>query len=250
MSTDIAEADQAAADAAAAAAAVDQAEADLAAGRRGISASALHKLRDAYRHASLSAEGAKAKAERDREAARLAALGEIGRQVDELAAASVADELAGVFEAIADACARAWSIARTWDTSVHELIDAARDLGAAKEMPPGGPPKSAGHLAIRERAGDQAITHRRTQLAPVSTQLALAIERAVLGRPHDGLALVTGASELPEPRRPDTLARGGGGMLIPVFGEPNQQLQNQMRSGDVTVLPKSDVDAYMAGEPT
>lgn len=244
MSADIAEADQETVDAAAA---VAKAEAKLAAGQGGVSPDALHRLRDRFRHATLSAEGLRAKAERDREAARLAGLGEIGRQVDALAENGLPADLGEALQAITDACARARSIARSWDASISELIEAARDLDAGG-MAPGGPRETSGRVAVTEHQNARTIVHRQTQLAPVSAQVAQAIEYAVLGRPYDGLALMGGVSTLPEPQRPDYLLRGRGGMLITVFGEPNPQLQNQIRSGDVTVLPPSVVDAYMAGE--
>jgi hypothetical protein len=242
MSTGIAEADQAAA-----AAAVGAAEADLAAGRRGITADTLHRLRDDYRHAQLSAEGAKVKAERAREAARLAALGEVGRQVDQLAIADVAGELADVLQVITDACARARSITGAWDGSVRDLIEAACDLGVS-DAPPGGPAKASGYLAARNLGGDQSITHHRVRLTPVSTDLARAIDRAVLGHPDDGLALIAGVRELPEPKRPDLVVRGRGGWCQPIFGELNENQRSQVRTGDLKVLDNDEVEAWLRGD--
>jgi hypothetical protein len=244
MTTSAAEAE---ASAAAAKADVDRAEAQLASGTKNVSASALHKLRDAWRHADLSARGARERAERDLQAARLAGLEEIGRQVDAQAEGGMPGDLAEALQAITDACAKARSIALTWDASITALIEAARDLNA-EEMAPGGPRETSAHVAVTGHPGAKMITHQRTQLTPLSGQVPQAIECAVLGRPYDGLALMNGVSMLPEPERPDYLLRGRGGMLITVFGEPNPQLQNQMRSGDLEVLPKSAVDAYMAGE--
>jgi hypothetical protein len=243
MIADIADADQEAADAAAA---VAKAETKLAAGQGGVSPDALHRLRDRFRHARLSAEGLRAKADRDREAARVAGLEEIGRQVDALAESGLPNDLGEALQAITDACAKARSIARTWDTSITELIEAARDLDA-EGMAPGGPRKTSAHLAVGDRPDAKTIIHQQTKLTPVSAQVAQAIEYAVLGRPYDGLALMDGASTLAEPQRPDFLLRGRNGMLLTVYGEPNQQFQNQIRSGDLTALPKSDIDAYMAG---
>jgi hypothetical protein len=84
--TDVTEAEQQAAEAAEA---VSLAEARLARTGRGVTATALHKLRDAWRHADLAAAGARERAERERQAARMAGLEEIGQQVDGHASASL-----------------------------------------------------------------------------------------------------------------------------------------------------------------
>jgi hypothetical protein len=243
MSTDIADAEQ---DTAEAAAAVNRAEADLAAGKGGVSANVLHKLRDNYRHAALAAQGARAKAERDREAARLSALEELGRQVDELASSALASEMGEALQAVTDGCERARRIAQSWDKSVAELFEAARDLGVG-EAAPGGPRKKSGHLAVCIRAGDQSITHDRTRLGYVSTRLAQAIEYAVLGRPYDGLALAPGRCELPEAKRRQYYLRAPNGMVheLDKLSEP---LAAQVRSGDLQQLTEPEIRAYLEGE--
>jgi len=244
MSTGTAEVDRAADDAAAV---LRDSEADLATGRRTVSADALHRHLDNYRHAQLAAEGAKAKAERAAATARITALGEVGRQVDDLAAADVVDELRDVLQVISDGCARARSITQDWDDSVRKLISTAAGLGVG-EPPPGGPAKASGFLAVRTSQGSQFITHHRVRLTLVGTDLSRAIDRAVLGRPHDGLLLINGVTELPEPQRPRYVVRGRGGVFTPLE-ELTEAQWAQVKTGDLQLLEPDEVEAWLRGEP-
>jgi len=247
MSTDTAAADR---KAGAAAAAVRQAESDLAGGRRAISVDALHEARDKRRHAVLAARGERARAERAQEDARLAGLQEVGRQVDKLAASDLAGDLSEVLRAIADACARARAIAREWDVSVRELIEAARDLDV-KEDPPGGAPWAPEGLAVRSLPGSQWVTHHRSRLTPVTADIARAIDRAVIGKPDDGLLLVQGVTELPEPRRPARVfhaPRGGQYHAVYTTDPLSEGWLAQIKSGALRELGADEIEAWMRGE--
>src|SRR5213592_4976024 len=100
--TDVAHAEREAVEAAGAVAAAEE---RLASGGRGVTAAGLHKLRDAFRHADLTARGMRERAERERSAARLAGLEEIGVQVDALAGTAV-EGLADAVAEVARACGR------------------------------------------------------------------------------------------------------------------------------------------------
>ena len=123
------------ADAAGARQDVERAERDLATGARNVGVSALHKLRDAWRHADLSAQGARERAERDRQAARLKGLAEIGAEVGRLAAGTDLDGLGQALADVATAAGRARAIAAAHDAAVADLIAAAvRSASAAMDQ--------------------------------------------------------------------------------------------------------------------
>jgi hypothetical protein len=65
--------------------AVDEAEGDLLSGKRSVSADVLHKLRDGWRHADLTAQRTRQAAEEERRSARLTGLAAIGAEVGKLA---------------------------------------------------------------------------------------------------------------------------------------------------------------------
>ena len=90
---------------------VERAESALAAGGKGVTAGALHVLRDKWRHATLSAEGARQKAERDRQAVRLKGLEQIGAETDKLAAGADLDSLGHALVDVAAAAERARAVA-------------------------------------------------------------------------------------------------------------------------------------------
>lgn len=62
-----------------------EAEADLLSGKRSVSADVLHKLRDGWRHADLTAQHTRQAAEEERREAWLTGLAAIGAEVDKLA---------------------------------------------------------------------------------------------------------------------------------------------------------------------
>jgi hypothetical protein len=231
------------ADAAGARQDVERAERDLATGARNVGVSALHKLRDAWRHADLSAQGARERAERDRQAARLKGLAEIGAEVGRLAAGTDLDGLGQALADVATAAGRARAIAAAHDAAVADLIAAAADLGA-EPIAPGGPRATSAGVAVR----GEAIVHDRAQVGPIGAQLATALAHALAGDAAGGLARVAAVTQLPEPRRPDYIARGRGGLLIPVIGELSPQQQAQVRSGDLVLLDEPSIDAFMRGE--
>lgn len=223
-------------------AAVDAAEAQLASGARGVSIAALNRLRDKFRHADLSAQGAHERAERERQGARLSGLGEIGDQVDALAATGSA-EMAEAFRALAGAAARVRALAARWDGTVSGLAAAARDLGAEPPAP-GGPRKSSGFVAVRDRA----VVHKRTEVRPVAPHLDQAIAAAVSGDAEQAIALAVMVAGLPEPRRAGNYLRAAGGQVIAYDNPLPGGIAHQVSSGELVPLSDAEISRYLAGE--
>jgi hypothetical protein len=220
---------------------VDETESALAGGLRNVSAEALHKARDAWRHATLRAEGEKAKAERDQVAARLKGLEEIGTQTDQLADGPGLRELAEALDAVSAACRRVIDLAAGHDAGVAALVAAAIDLGA-EPVAPGGPRKTSAHVAVN----GNAIIHGQTVVRPVEGRVLAALGSAQASSP-DAFAKLDAVGTLPEPQRPDQLLRGRNGLVLTVYGEPSVQMYRQIQSGDLEVLPASAIDAYLDG---
>jgi hypothetical protein len=126
---------QAEADAAAARSEVDRTEQEIASGSKRVTATALHKLRDTWRHADLTAQATRKKTEEDRRAARLVGLERIGAEVDKLAAADETVAMADALRDIAAASARFRHLAASHDEAVGELVAAAIDLGVEAPAP-------------------------------------------------------------------------------------------------------------------
>jgi hypothetical protein len=226
-----------------AAAAVDAAEAQLASGARGVSISALTRLRDKFRHADLSAQGAHQRAERERQAARLSGLGEIGDQVDALAAGGGA-ELAGAFRALAAAADRVRALAAGWDGTVGMLADAARDLGAEPPAP-SGPRKSSSFISVCSGA----VVHKRTEVRPVAPHLDQAIVAAVSGDADKAITLTAMVKGLPEPKRADNYFRAPSSGQVIAYDDPLPGgIAVQIANGELVPLSEVEVSRYLAGE--
>jgi hypothetical protein len=223
--------------------AVTAAETQLASGGRSIGAGTLNKLRDAWRHADLTAQGARQKAERDRLAARLDGLGQIGTEVDKLAAdaGGATSELADALQAVALACARVRTLATAHDGAVAALVAAANDLGA-EPMAPAGPRSTSAFVAVR----GTSIVHKRTQVSPVGDRVARALAQAVAGDPVSAITDADAVTQRPEARRASYHFRGGNG-LIHTFDNLTDGIQAQVRSGDLKPLTESEIIAYMEG---
>jgi hypothetical protein len=222
---------------------VNQAEAKLASGTGNVSASVLHRVRDAWRHADLSARGAHERAERERRQARLDGLAKIGTEADKLASGVA---LAGIGEAlrdVAEASARVRRLASAHDGAVAELITAAQEFGAEPEAP-GGPRSTSAFVAIRSGA----LVHQATAVRPVSEHAQGALALAVAGDIARADAAVSPAIRLRPARRPDYLLRGPNGMLLPFYDALTPVMEAQVRSGDCQRLDEQDIDQYMAGE--
>jgi hypothetical protein len=236
--TETARAEQEAAEAAEA---VSAAEGRLAAGGRGVTAAGLHKLRDAFRHADLAARGARERAERDRAAARLAGLEEVGVQVDALAATAVAG-LADAVGEVAAACARVRELAAAHDAQVGALIEAANDLGAEPRAP-GGPRKSSAFVA----ASPGAVLHKTAEVRQLGAGVDAVIGHAVAGRVDDALAAAQVVVDV-KPARQDHYFRGPNGAVVGLDDPIRPGMQAQIVSGDLTPLSDAEVARYLAGE--
>lgn len=228
---------------------VVQAEADLASGKRSISNVVLHKLRDTWRHADLSAQGVRQKAEQERREARLSGLAAIGDQVDELARAEHAERLADALRAAAVAYNQVRVLAAAHDADVAALVAAATEF-RAEPAAPEGPRGTSAYIAVK----GAAIAHGRVTVSPLGDRIRTALGYAVNGDIDRAVAEVRSVTAAPEPRRPDHLLRNArSGMLVPIFGELNEGMRAQLRStnprsGDVDELSDHDIDLYMKGE--
>lgn len=236
---DVTEANQ---DAVAADQAVQAAESQLSDGRRGVTSAALHKLRDTARHARLTADGLRARAQRDQEAARLAGLEQVGAEVDSLAASGL-QELPGALRDVAAAVAAVRVMAQGWDVSVAELLAAATDLDVQPSAP-AGPRKSSAFLAVK---GD-TIQHKLTEVRPIGSRLSRVLEHAMAGDINEALAAAGIVAELPSPRRLDHYVFGPAGQVLSFSDPMPPGVEFQVRNGELRPLTEPQIRAYLAGE--
>jgi hypothetical protein len=246
MTTDVQDAQ---ADAEAAKNAVDDAEANLVSGKRSVTADALHKLTDRWRHADLTAQRARLAAEEERRDARLKGLEVIGAEVDKLAQPEHTEQLAEAVRDIAVACARFNAVAGAHDADLADLIAAATDL-RAEPAAPGGPRGTSSFIAVK----GGTITHRRVVITPLAGHAQAALAHATRGDINRAVAEVRAATTAPEPKRPDHLLRNiRSGNIVTIYGELNDGMRAQLRasnprSGEIEELSDHDIDLYMKGE--
>ena len=231
------------ADAAAAKNAVDEAEAELRSGRRSISADVLHKITDAWRHADLTAEGARQKAEQRRREARLSGLAAIGEKIDELARAEHAEQLADALRAAAAACNEVLALAAAHDADVAALVAAATDL-RAEPAAPGGPRSTSAYIAVK----GTSIVHKGVMVSPLGDRIHAALGYAINGDPGRAAAAMQAVTQAREANRPDHLLRNPGGALFPIQGPLSDAMSSQVRTGSLAKLSEHDIDLYMAGD--
>jgi hypothetical protein len=222
---------------------VRQAEAKLASGDRSVTVEALHKLRDRFRHATLSAQGAQARAEQERQQARLDGLQQVGAEVDRLVSDDTAGGIRDALQEAAQAIMRVRGMAAAHDVRVADLIAAAADL-EVEPLAPGGPRTTSADVAV-DRA---SIVHKDQRVTPVRRQVEMALGLVLQGALEDALAEVRPVVPLRVEERPDHLLRGRGGMLVPVHGDLNMNQLAQLRSGDLVELGQGDIDRYMRGD--
>jgi hypothetical protein len=223
---------------------VDQAEADILTGKRSVTADALHKLTDRWRHADLTATAARRQAEQDGHEARLEGLEAIGAEVDRLAASPQPEGLADALRDIADACARVRSVANAHDADVADLVAAATAL-RVEPAAPAGPRKTSSFVALK---GRDSISHKAVTVSPVGARIGAAIGHAVSGDLDRALAEVWAVTVISESKRPLHLLRNQSGTLFPYGSELNSGMLSQIRSGALTELSAHDIDLYMRGE--
>lgn len=238
MTTSVNQADE---DAAAARADVARAENDLASGHSRVTASKLHALRDRWRHADLTAQGARQRAEQDRAAARLAGLEQIGEEVDNLVTSDETAALTEVLREAAAACTRFRDLAAAHDAAVMELVAAATDL-KAEPAAPNGPRATSAHVTV----SGQSIIHKRTRVSMLGDCAAL-LAKAVEGDLDAAIAAIRVVALVHQPKRPDYLIRGRNGIVQPLTGPLGDAMAEQVRLGNVTMLPDTDIDRYMEG---
>lgn len=240
MSAGVTEAERAAA---AAGAEVQQAEAQIASGaRRSMTASALNKLRDGWRHAELTKEGARASAEREHREARLRALREVGAQADELAA-SLPAELPGAVAVLVAAVGALHQLAGEWDATLAGLVSAASELNAGPQAP-GGPRETSAYVAL---TGRDTLMHKSTELRPIGPAIQKAIACALEGDAEGALAAVSPVT-LREPQRLDHYLRAPSGQILGMTDPLPPGVAIQVKAGDLTPLDPAEVEKYLRGE--
>jgi hypothetical protein len=144
---------------------------------------------------------------------------------------------------VATAVGRVWQLAAAHDAAVAELVAAAQDL-AVEPAAPGGPRRTSAHLAVHDRA----IAHKATKVAPVRDQIGAALSRVLAGDVDRAVAELRPVTTTPEPNRPDHLLLNRSGALLALSGPLSAAIENQVKSGELTMLTKHDIDLFMAGE--
>lgn len=223
--------------------AVEEAEAGLAAGEATISASKLHELRDTWRHADLSAKGARQQAEQQRRDARFTGLTAIGGEVAKLASDQHAQRITAALRQVTAACDLVTAIAAAHDADIARLITAAMDLDAEPRAL-NGPRATSASVAVQ----GNAIHYRNVMVSPIGQKVEAALREAMNGDPDRAAARLRPTTKMTAPRRPDHLFRNRSGALWPIDGELNDGLRSQVRDGTLTELSDHDIDKYMAGE--
>ncbi|MGW3193706.1 hypothetical protein ACWDBD_03780 [Streptomyces sp. NPDC001118] len=223
--------------------AVKQAEARLASGDRSVSAEALHRLRDRFRHASLAADGAQARAEQERQAARLEGLEQVGAEVDRLVSDDTTGGIREALRAAAVAVSKVRALAAMHDGRVADLQAAAADLDV-EPIAPGGPRRTSARVAT----DPESIMHRDSRVTFVSGQVERALGLVLAGDVEAAAAEVRPVVPVRLVERPERLFRGRGGVLVPLSAHPNTHQLAQLRSGDLVELGQADIERYMAGE--
>ncbi|MFC9637142.1 hypothetical protein ACFTZF_01160 [Streptomyces mirabilis] len=223
---------------------VAQAEARIAGGDRGVTAEALHRLRDRFRHASLAAQGVQAKAEQERQQARLEGLGQVGAEVDRLVSDDTAGTIREALRAAADAVAQVRALAAAHDGRVADLRAAAADLDV-EPMAPGGPRHTSALVAVDR---ESAIVHKDQKVVSVRQQVEQALGLVLGGDVEAAVAEVRPVAALRVAERPERLLRGRGGALVPLYRDPNTHQLALLRSGDLVELGQGDIDRWLRGE--
>ena len=221
---------------------VDSTESELASGQKKVPFARLHRIRDRARHAELTAQAARAKAEQERREAHAAALADLAAEID-AAAAQGATGLPEAIQGVAAACARVRELAAAHDAGVAALRAAAIDLGC-RPPAPGGPREVDARIAVTK----DGVQHDRAVLYTVSDHVRAVIERAVAGDIVSAAALVKASGVVEPPKRADHYLRGRNGQIIVLQVELSQIQRNQIKKGDLVPLTEAEIRAYLAGE--
>jgi hypothetical protein len=223
--------------------AVEEAEGRLVGGGTTISAGELHQLRDTWRHADLSARGARQQAEQQRRAARLRGLTAIGEQVAKLASEQHAQRIEAALRQVTAACDLVQAMAAEHDSGLADLIRAAMDLDAEPKAH-NGPLATSAYVAVQ----GHAIHHQNMMVSPIASRVEAALREAMSGDPDRAISRLRPATKTTAARRPDHLLRNTrDGGLWPIDGELNDGIRSQLSGGTLTELTAHDIDLWMEG---
>lgn len=221
---------------------VDDAEHGISSGKQPASAKRLLELVTRSRHADLAAQAAKAQAEQDRQAARAKSLDALGTEIDKVAAEG-GSPIAAALRDVADAASRVRAAAAAHDLEVAELAETATALGC-RQPAPGGPRDADGQIAVFL---DGKVQHGETLLSPAA-RLDKALAHALEGDAVSAVAELLVCKHVPRPQRATMYLRGRGGLITPIYGEPDIHQASALRSGALVRLSESQVLEYLAGD--
>lgn len=225
-----------------ASAAVQDAEQGISSGRRPTSAKRLLELVTNARHADLKAQAARDQADQDRRDARKRSLEALAGEIDKTAAEK-GSAIAAALKDLCEAAGRVRAAAAAHDLQVAELAKTAAALGC-REPAPGGPRTADQHVAVKR---DGTVVHGETWLTPAAG-LDEAIKHALAGDLVSALAEAQTTRTVPLPRPADMYIRGRGGLILPIYGEPDIYQAAALRNGSLTRLTASQVAAYLEGD--
>jgi hypothetical protein len=185
------------------------------------------------------------RAEETRRAVRLAALEQVGAEIDALAGEGHADPtMADALKAVAESAAAFHTAAAAWDGKVRALHLRAAELGSEPgQAGQAGPAASSGYV---QRGGvNGAVRHRDTEVAEVGQQAAQAAGLAAAGQLQDALALIAVVRDR-SPRQPDGYYRDVIGQFppMPVFGQPDRSLAMMVSEGRAVRMTDAEVEAW------
>ena len=190
------------------------------------------------------------RAERARKARRLLALGEVGAEVDRLAAGRQApdDDIIATARKIALASHTLRELCAGYDARVSELIGRAGELGAEPASAIGPRVSSAFVSTVPGRRGPDGVQHGRTRVLLIGEKRAAeAAALAAAGNADGAVALIAGVHQQPEPVRADRYYRASGGHIVAESGPESHAFAEQVASGRLVLLSEAETDAYLRG---
>lgn len=178
--------------------------------------------------------------EASKAAARLAALEQVGTEIDQLAAeASSATGIPGAVNAIAVACAQLRAACQEHDDRVRMLHDRAAVLVSEPGRP--GPRASSAYVV---RAGNGAVRHRGTLVQATGDGVRRAIELACAGDVPGALTEVSPVVDKTPPAPSAYYRDVLDGVVTPSYGPPYRALEEMIRSGRMVQMTPEEVSSW------
>lgn len=189
-------------------------------------------------------------ADQARAARRLLDLEQVGKQVEQIAAAASAPDagMAAALRQIADGWTKLQQLGGDHDAKVGDAITAARQLGV-EPAAPNGPRASSAHVAIvggSRLEGPAGIQSGNAIVGKIGDKvLAEAAQLAAKGDADSALKRLQAARYAQPPERQPHYFLGANGL---VHGVDNPDMfRDQLRKGEMRELDDAEVDAYLDG---